>query len=249
MGSADTGDDVCPDAVPEPKTGRPVPVLTGRLEQHITADVVYAAWQYFLATGNTAFREHRLAPLAVETARFWASRAEFDAPKGRHVIRNVIGPDEYRVGVDNNVFTNYMAAWNLALAADEVDRLRSVHARSRLFRQLSVARDEPARWRAIAASLYLPVGAGGRSARIDLEDTMGNTGAGMHAAALGGIWQAVIRGFLGLRQDGPTPTVCPKLPTAWKSVATQVRHRGLWYRIEADAAGARVTPLGQPAEG
>jgi alpha,alpha-trehalose phosphorylase len=34
----------------------------------------------------------------------------------------VTGPDEYTTVVDNNLFTNLMAAENMAMAADVVDR-------------------------------------------------------------------------------------------------------------------------------
>ena len=37
---------------------------------------------------------------------------------GRYEILNVIGPDEYKEDVDNNVYTNYMAYFNLASARD-----------------------------------------------------------------------------------------------------------------------------------
>jgi len=55
----------------------------------------------------------------LETARYWADRVEFDAAGAGH-IRNVIGPDEYHVGVDDNAFTNVMARWNLRRAAELV---------------------------------------------------------------------------------------------------------------------------------
>lgn len=110
---------------------------TGRQEQHITADVIYAGWRYVQATGDGVFREHELPAMAIETARFWTSRAELDPARDRYVLRGVIGPDEYHVGIDNNAFTNFMAAWNLALAADEVERLRVVHPHIRVLHGLA----------------------------------------------------------------------------------------------------------------
>src|SRR6185312_9255898 len=52
------------------------------------------------------------AEILLETARFWASRAVLE-DDGAYHIRGVIGPDEYHEAVDDNVFTNGMAAWNL----------------------------------------------------------------------------------------------------------------------------------------
>jgi alpha,alpha-trehalose phosphorylase len=83
-----------------------------------------------------------------------------------------------------------------------------------------------------------------RSARIDLDDINGNTDSGLHCAALGGTWQAVMRGFLGLRAGADGPTVRPALPPAWRSVRTQVSFRGRWLTIEADRERATVRPAG-----
>ncbi len=154
--SADSGDETCPPYVPDPKTGTPVRVLTGDLQHHVTADVVHAAWQYFRVAQDTAFEERGLLTLTVEAARFWASRVVRHPSLNLYEIRNVIGPDEYHERVDNNTYTNYMAAWNLRLAASEVEHMRRVHRRSRLLRELGVSRDESASWRQIAGEMYLP---------------------------------------------------------------------------------------------
>ena len=50
--------------------------------------------------------------LLVETARLWRSLGHHDAD-GRFRIDGVTGPDEYTALVDNNVYTNLMAARNL----------------------------------------------------------------------------------------------------------------------------------------
>jgi kojibiose phosphorylase len=52
-----------------------------------------------------------------ETARFWASRARVEF-EGQAHIRQVIGPDEYHELVDDNAYTNSMAAFNLERAAE-----------------------------------------------------------------------------------------------------------------------------------
>jgi trehalose/maltose hydrolase-like predicted phosphorylase len=54
--------------------------------------------------------------MILDGARYWQSRIEMD-PKSRGHLRHVIGPDEYHVDVDDNFFTNLMAAWHLSAAA------------------------------------------------------------------------------------------------------------------------------------
>ena len=51
-----------------------VDVLCGRQEQHISADVAYAVWQYWQATGDDDFLLQAGAEILLETGRFWAGR-------------------------------------------------------------------------------------------------------------------------------------------------------------------------------
>jgi trehalose/maltose hydrolase-like predicted phosphorylase len=100
--------------------GRVMEIHTGDLEEHIVADVPWAACRYADWTGDTAFLRGPGRDLLVETARYWASRVRLD-PAGRAHVDGVIGPDEYHVGVDDNAFTNVMARWNLRRAAALVE--------------------------------------------------------------------------------------------------------------------------------
>ena len=109
--SAQSGRDVTPDLVRDHR-GDVVPILTGRSEEHIVADVAWAAACYIDWSGDGPFASAQGLELLVQTARWWASRIE----PGGH-IRQVIGPDEYHVDVDDNAFTNVMARWNLRRAA------------------------------------------------------------------------------------------------------------------------------------
>jgi trehalose/maltose hydrolase-like predicted phosphorylase len=97
--------------------GELVPILTGQLEEHIVADVAWAAACYIDWTGDQTFAVGPGRELLVQTARWWASRIEQDAD-GRAHIRGVIGPDEYHEDVDDNAYTNVMARWNLRRAAE-----------------------------------------------------------------------------------------------------------------------------------
>ena len=92
--------------------GRVVAILTGEREHHISADIAYAVWQYWRASMDNSFMLAAGAEILVETARFWAGRAQFE-PDGRAHIRQVIGPDEYHEMVDDNAYTNAMAIFTL----------------------------------------------------------------------------------------------------------------------------------------
>ena len=118
---------------------RVVDVLCGKQEQHISADVAYAVWQYWQATEDESFLLDAGAEILIETARFWSSRALQEAD-GRCHIRGVIGPDEYHEHIDDNAYTNVMARWNIHRALDVVGLLRTRW---------------PARWASLASRLEL----------------------------------------------------------------------------------------------
>ena len=119
--SAATGRDVTPRQVTG-SGGEVISIRTGQLEEHIVADVAWAASEYAAWTGDTAFLLGPGADLMLDTARYWASRVTIE-PDGRGHIRGVIGPDEYHEDVDDNAFTNVMARWNLRRGADLADEL------------------------------------------------------------------------------------------------------------------------------
>ena len=134
--------------------GAPVNILTGRMEHHISADVAYAVWQYWRATGDDDFFLSAGAEILLDTARFWASRAAAEEDGVRH-IRHVIGPDEYHEDVDDNAFTNLMARWNITQALEAMDLLqkRWPERAAALRKKLALGDDELADWRDVIASL------------------------------------------------------------------------------------------------
>lgn len=86
----------------------PVWALSGTFEQHITACVGIAAWNYFCVTQDKEWLRERGYPILKETAEFWASRVERNGP-GKYDINNVVAADEWAENVDNNAFTNAAA--------------------------------------------------------------------------------------------------------------------------------------------
>ena len=153
--SADTGAETTPERVVA-ADGTTVDILTGKMELHISADIAYAVWQYWHVTGEDDFFLSAGAEILLDTARFWASRAVAEADGRRH-IRHVIGPDEYHEDVDDSVFTNMMARWNIARALEAMDLLRTrwpEHA-SALRKKLALGDEELADWRDAVARIVV----------------------------------------------------------------------------------------------
>ena len=86
--------------------------LMGEIEVHISADIAYAVWQYYVVTGDREFMEKMGTEIILLTAMFWCSRVTENGD-----ILDVIGPDEYKDNVNNNAYTNYMAYHNLKLVS------------------------------------------------------------------------------------------------------------------------------------
>ena len=330
--SAGDGHEVTPRFVPN-EEGSTVPIFTGDLEHHISADIAHAVWQYWNATGDDEFMRDFGAEIILSTARFWASRVEFNPSKNRYEIRDVIGPDEYHERVDNNAFTNWMARFNLKAGKKVWSWLvqRSPSQANILRATLNLTDDEIQEWEEIGDHIELLYDQGSglieqftgyfslekvdlapvelrttsvydlfgakrirttqiikqpdvlmglfllsesvdervlkanwqqyepctdhqygsslgpaihavlgcrvndqerayqhfqRAARVDLEDLRGNTVDGIHAASAGGVWQAVVFGFAGLRFTEDGPIAWPQLPHHWKRLRFSLYYRG-----------------------
>ena len=321
--SARSGRDVTPHAARD-RTGRLVPIRTGQLEEHVVAQVAWAACHYVDWTGDATFADGPGLTLLVETARYWASRVRTEGDGSVHIY-GVIGPDEYHEPVDDSAFTNVIARWNLRHAADAVDAAER--------RGVAVAAEpsERHRWRAIAEGLvdgfdpatgiyeefagfhalepliiadvaprrpiaadlllgadrvanaqvikqadvlmmhhlipdevapgslapnlrhYEPRTAHGSSlspavhaallartrdyaralhalhitSRVDLDDMTGTTAEGLHVGTMGGLWQALVYGFAGVRPRAGRLRVDPRLPPDWGALEVNVQYRGV----------------------
>lgn len=71
-----------------------------------------------------------------------------------------------------------------------------------------------------------------RSALVDLTDVRGNAAEGIHGASTGGVWQAVVFGFGGLRFTEAGPVAEARLPEGWTRLKFQVQWQGKPYDFD-----------------
>lgn len=152
--SADSGEETTPAFALDPRR-KVIPILSGVQEHHISADIAYAVWQYWQATRDTRFLLDAGAEILLETSRFWASRTHLD-DDGHYHIRGVIGPDEYHEPVDDNAYTNVMAAYNIecGLRAARLLGQRWPHGWTALKARLHLSPDELAHWAEVQDRIY-----------------------------------------------------------------------------------------------
>jgi trehalose/maltose hydrolase-like predicted phosphorylase len=94
---------------------------------------------------------------------------------------------------------------------------------------------------AISASLLARAGQPERAlalfrlaSRLDLDDTTSTTAGGLHMATLGGLWQALAYGFLGLRVEADELCVSPCLPAQWDALGLTFWFRGVPVKVRAE---------------
>lgn len=116
---------------------------------HVNADIADAVLRQQKATGDSEWARTIGLPLLVGTARLWMSLGHYDL-KGHFRISGVTGPDEYTALIDDNVYTNLMAARNLVGAAEAADRFPEEAA------ALGASGDEEEQWRQAASAIYVP---------------------------------------------------------------------------------------------
>jgi kojibiose phosphorylase len=78
---------------------------------------------------------------------------------------------------------------------------------------------------------------------VDLEDTRGNANDGIHGASAGGIWQAVVLGFGGVKFTPDGPVASPQLPPGWTRLQFKLHWRGKWHEFDLRSHPAKLENL------
>jgi alpha,alpha-trehalose phosphorylase len=66
---------------------------------------------------------------------------------------------------------------------------------------------------------------------MDLADIAGNVADGVHIASAGGVWQALVFGFGGVRDSGGRLAVDTHLPQSWERLSFSLRFQGRQVRV------------------
>ncbi|OBH30456.1 trehalose-phosphatase [Mycobacterium sp. E342] len=160
--SGSDGREESPERHLNPRSGRWLPDPSHRAH-HIGVAVAYNVWQFYQATGDLAYLIDYGTEMLAEIARFWVSRATYDSDRDRYSIKGVIGPDEFHAGypdrpyegVDNNAYTNVMAAWVILRAIDALE-LMPLPNRLDLREKLELTDDELTQWDHVSRRMFVP---------------------------------------------------------------------------------------------
>ena len=126
--SQETGDDACTFFnVTDIFTNRPLRTYFKDKQIHVSADMVFAMWDYCSVTGDyTVLRDGGL-DMIYECVRFFYTYSSFRTYKNRYELLDVVGPDEYHERVDNNAFTNIMVKHAADILTYALDKVKSIY--------------------------------------------------------------------------------------------------------------------------
>ena len=136
----------------------------GTAQYHIDGDIAHAVAEYYYATLDMDFMAECGTEMLVETARFFYDLGFFsEAKDGRFVINCVTGPDEYNVLVNNNTYTNRIAAETMRNAAKFIHLLekKCPEKYKSLCEAIGYDPEEAADWEKAADLMYYPAPKGG----------------------------------------------------------------------------------------
>lgn len=155
--SADEGSEQCPDWTIYPD-GHAEPCFVAKYEQHITSAVAYGIINYVNITGDRQFLKEKGMVVLIETARFWVSRLEYNQKQDRYEINDVTGPDEWHEPVNNNLYTNYLAKYNIKLVYDLLNDYSNNDKKTynELARKTKLQAKEYLSWQKYIDKIYLP---------------------------------------------------------------------------------------------
>ena len=128
-------------------------------EIHRNGAIAYAIYDYVRYTGDEPYLADYGLEVLIAICRFWSQRVNWSAAKGQYVMLGVTGPNEYENNVNNNWYTNYIAAWTLRYTIEAVGKVKASDAEKyadlcdrihfREEKELATARQ-------IVAKMYLP---------------------------------------------------------------------------------------------
>lgn len=112
-----------------------------------TTAVAYAIWHYVKVTGDDSLLRGEGIEMLVQICRCLASRGQWSA-QGQFGYYAVMGPDEFKMMVNHNAYTNYMAkrTFEFTLQALEGADLK----------KLGVSAAELAEWKRMVERMYIP---------------------------------------------------------------------------------------------
>ena len=128
-------------------------------EIHRNGAIAYAIYDYIRYTGDKDYLIDYGLEVLIGIARFWNQRVHFSSRRDQYVMHGVTGPNEYDNNVNNNWYTNYIAAWCLKYAmqaieyveAEAPEKWAEIVGKTKFYKYTELGE-----WQKVADNIYLP---------------------------------------------------------------------------------------------
>ena len=129
-------------------------------EIHRNGAIAHAICNYIRHTGDERYLADYGLEVLIGISRFWSQRTTLSPLKAKYVILGVTGPNEYENNVNNNWYTNTIAAWTLEYTLDSIAKVELSDPKklNKLSQELHFdIEKETGRWKHIIRNMYYPV--------------------------------------------------------------------------------------------
>ena len=120
-------------------------------EIHRNGAIAHAIFNYATYTGDMDYMLREGLDVLCGVARFYTDRVHFSKRHGKYMIHGVTGPNEYENNVNNNWYTNRIAAWSIGLFVTQARR-----ASQNRRRELGITEEELAHMVDVVEKMYYP---------------------------------------------------------------------------------------------
>lgn len=120
-------------------------------EIHRNGAIAHAIYNYETYFGDDSYAVEQGLDVLVGISRFWADRVHYSKRNEKYMIHGVTGPNEYENNVNNNWYTNTMAAWTLRYTLETLEKATSEKKQA-----LGVKEEESSKWADIIEHMYYP---------------------------------------------------------------------------------------------
>ncbi|WP_101772570.1 glycoside hydrolase family 65 protein [Peptostreptococcus faecalis] len=124
-------------------------------EIHRNGAIAYAIYNYANYTGDYEYVYSYGIDVLVGISRFWADRVHYNKRKKCYMMHGVTGPNEYENNVNNNWYTNTVAAWTIDFTIEMIEKIKRQGLDKKLL-ELDIDKNEIDKWKDITDNMYYP---------------------------------------------------------------------------------------------
>ncbi len=131
----------------------------GDFEIHVSVAISYAIWMYTRTCQDTELLYKEGIEMLLQISRFYASWGEYSPKNGDFCLYGVMGPDEYHMNVNNNVYTNVMAkkSFEFTLEVAVAMQKKAPDLWKKVAKKVALRDDELANWKKMAKKMRIPM--------------------------------------------------------------------------------------------